>query len=81
VLVAMPLRAATGVSLDGGSGVLGWGHGVLLLLYLQALQVAARALGWSWSTVAAAGLASLLPLGTLVFEWIRLRPEDRASAR
>lgn len=73
VLVAMPFRHATGISLDGGTGVLGWGHGVLLLVYLQALQVAARALGWSWGTITLAVLSSLLPLGTFGFEWLRLR--------
>ena len=74
VLVAMPVRRAFGVSLDGGTGALGWGHGMLVLLYLQALSVTARRLGWSWGTAALAFGSSVVPFGTFVFEAFALRP-------
>lgn len=73
MLIAMPLRKLTGMSLDQGTGALGWGHGILVLFYLQALQVAAKGLGWSWGRVGAAFVSSLLPFGTFIFEWVVLR--------
>lgn len=70
--IAMPFRAVTGQSLDHGTGAIGWAHGGLVLIYLQALQITARALGWSWGTVGAAALSAMIPGGTFVFEaWSR----------
>ncbi len=71
--VAMPLRRALGVHLDGGTGALGWAHGTLWIVYLVALYTAARALRWSARDVVLAFVASLLPFGTVVFERWRLR--------
>ncbi len=68
VCVAMPLRRLTGVSLDGGQGWIGWVHGALVLVYLQALVAAALAERWSVSRSLLGFLASLLPGGTFVFE-------------
>lgn len=79
MLVAMPLRRVTGVSLDGGTGALGWAHGALVLLYLQALQVTARTLGWSARTTATAFFASLVPFGTFWFSWTERPPALVAS--
>lgn len=71
--VAMPLRRALGVHLDGGTGALGWAHGTLWIVYLVALSTTARALRWSARDVVLAFVASLLPFGTVVFERWRLR--------
>lgn len=71
--VYMPLKYAAGIVLDGGQGWFGWMHGVLQLLYLVALVVTSRALGWSVWRTAVGGVASLLPLGTFIFE-ARVRP-------
>lgn len=68
VLVAMPIRAATGVSLDGGTGLLGWVHGVLVLFFIPAAVLARRAGQWPASRVVLAVVASLVPGGTFVFE-------------
>jgi integral membrane protein len=80
VVIAMPLRKLTGISLDLGTGALGWGHGLLVFLFLQALQLAARGLGWSWGTLGAAFIASLVPFGTFAFEWFQPRTERLAAA-
>ena len=66
--VSMPLRMATGISLDRGQGWIGWIHGILVLTYMQALIVTASAARWSWRRILAALVASMLPGGTFVFE-------------
>lgn len=71
-VVGMPLRAA-GVHLDGGTGLIGWTHGALVFVYLEALAAAAVSLGWGPATVAEGFLLSLLPFGTFAFERRRVR--------
>lgn len=71
--ISMPLRKLFDISLDGGQGWIGWTHGVLVLLFLQALVTAWRVLGWSLGRVALGFVASLIPFGTFVFEWRVLR--------
>lgn len=72
VCVSMPLRRLTGVSLDAGSGLLAWAHGVLFLLYLQALASTARVGRWPARQIMLAILASLVPFGTLALDrWLR----------
>lgn len=68
LLVNMPLKATMGVSLDAGTGLLGWVHGVMVLVYLQALSSAARVLGLSRAQVALGAVAALLPLAPFIFE-------------
>jgi len=68
LLVNMPLKATMGVSLDAGTGLLGWVHGVMVLVYLQALSSAARVLGMSRAQVALGAVAALLPLAPFIFE-------------
>ena len=68
MLVGMPFHALTGHRLDGGTGLLGWTHGVLFLVYLQTLASTARRLRWSKPSVVLAVVAALLPGGTFVFE-------------
>lgn len=81
VCVNMPLRKLTGLTLDGGTGTLGWLHGALVFSYLQALALAMLDAGWSVGRAALGFMASLVPFGTLVFEWRILRPEagDRSG--
>lgn len=68
LLVGMPLRRAAGIHLDGGTGALGWTHGALVLIYLNTVLTARRALGWSWATAVLAVAAALVPFGTFAFE-------------
>jgi len=60
-------------------------HGVIFLAYLVAVIYGRRAFGWSAGTFVVAGLASLPPFATLLFEaWADrrnlLRPESGPSA-
>ena len=64
--VAMPLKYALGNPIL--VPYVGWAHGVLVFLYLIALQSVARVEGWGVLRVALAFVASLLPFGTFVFE-------------
>jgi integral membrane protein len=64
--VAMPLKYALGNPIL--VPYVGWAHGVLVFLYLIALQSVARVEGWGLTRIAAAFVASLLPFGTFVFE-------------
>lgn len=66
--ISMPLRRALGISLDHGTGAIGWAHGALFLLYVQAWSVARRPLGWSAGTAGLALVAALVPFGTFAFE-------------
>lgn len=66
--VSIPLRKLAGIQIDGGEGWVGWVHGVLTLVYLQALASAARTGGWSAGRVALGFVASLVPFGTFWFE-------------
>ncbi len=66
--VYMPLKYGAGIVLDGGQGWFGWVHGAMQLTYLVALVVAARVLQWNGVRQLLGAIASLLPLGTFVFE-------------
>ncbi len=68
LLIYMPLKYGAGIVLDGGQGWFGWVHGILALLWLQALWSGWRRLGWSWRLTGIGFVASLLPFGTFVFE-------------
>lgn len=71
MFINMPLRKMTGMTLDAGTGALGWLHGALFLVYLVALGVTSRALQWPWRARILGGIASVLPFGTFVFErWV-----------
>lgn len=75
MLVALPLRLAAGIDLDGDTGGLGWLHGVLFIAYLQALSSAGSLLGWSRRDLALGFVAGLLPFGSFAFErWVARRP-------
>ncbi len=72
VLLAMPLRAATGVALDGGTGLIGWTHGVFVLVFAQALSSTRRLFGWPRKEWTIGLLSSFIPGMSFWFEW-RLR--------
>jgi len=46
----------------------GWVHGLLFILYCIHLVLAYRLLKWSFSKLAAGGVAAFLPFGTLWFD-------------
>ena len=72
--INMPLKRLAGVSIDGDTGLIGWIHGVLVLVYLFSLGVTARAQGWGVGRVITAFVASLVPGGAFVFErWLAKR--------
>ena len=61
----------------GPNGLIGWVHGTLVLVYLQALFSTRKLLGWSWSKAIAGAVGGMLPFGSFVFEWKAL--EDRPT--
>ncbi len=76
VLVNLPLKRFAGLSLDGGTGLLGWVHGTLFFLYIQGLWNSGNALQWSWLQRAVGFALSLIPFGTFVFEYLRRKDVD-----
>jgi integral membrane protein len=68
LLVSMPLKHGFGVQLDGGTALIGWLHGVLLIVYVQALSSATRTFGWTAKDWVIGFIAALLPAGSFFFE-------------
>jgi len=78
-LVYMPAKYALDVNLDGGTGTVGWIHGVLTIIFLNGLVPASRLAGWDRRTTVLAAVASFFPLGGFVYEaWLTRR--DAATA-
>lgn len=77
----MPLKYAAG--LPQVVLVVGWIHGLFWVLYLVAALRAAIAEKWSFGTLFAAGVASVLPFGPFVFDrWLMnrtARPEPHST--
>ena len=72
ILINMPLKQAAGISLDGGTGTLGWFHGTLFLIYLQALLSTGRLLNWNLRQFAFGFISANIPFGTFWFErWVQ----------
>jgi integral membrane protein len=74
--VAMPLKYFAG--LPEAVFVVGLAHGLLFLLFLAALAVAARAKRWSAPLVLLALAASVTPFGTILLDG-RLRREEQPA--
>lgn len=72
--IMMPVRKIWGVSIDGGTGTIGWVHGALVFLYLEALALAMVGAGWGFGRAVLGFVASLIPGGTIVFERRYLKP-------
>lgn len=64
----MPLKYGAGIEIDGGHGLMGWTHGVMVILFMPALVIMAVTAGWSAVTTVMGFVASLVPFGTFVFE-------------
>jgi len=57
-------------------GIAGVIHGILFLVYIAAVLALAPSLGWGWFKTIVAGLFSVPPYGTLVFEQYAARDRD-----
>jgi len=67
-LLYLPAKKVFGINLDGGTGVIGWTHGVFVILYVLSLTMTARTLKWSLGQYIVGGVSSFFPFGTFVFE-------------
>lgn len=67
-LLYIPAKKILDVNLDNGTGMIGWTHGVFVMVYVLSLTFTARALGWSIKQWVLGGLSSFLPFGTFLFE-------------
>ena len=56
MLIYMPLKYVAGIVLDGDTGLVGWIHGVMFVLYIGSLLFSGVFLGWSWKRMAASTL-------------------------
>lgn len=75
LLIAMPLKYFWGWPL--AVKVVGWAHGLLFMLYIVAVVVAARAMKWNFFSMALALGASVIPLGPFFFDKsIRAREQE-----
>lgn len=74
LLAAMPLRLVSGFSVDGGTGLVGWTHGVLVLLFIQSLGSATRVLRWPRSEIGLGVLSVFVPGAAF---WLERRMRHR----
>jgi integral membrane protein len=77
LFIAMPLKYFA--DLPAMVKYVGWAHGILFLLYLIFLLDAWLKLRWGFGKVIVAFLASLIPIGTFLFEK-RLKKETLNNA-
>jgi len=70
----MPVKYAARIELDGGQGWFGWVHGMMVIWFGLALAHVAKT--WTWSRIALAAGASMVPFGTFVFERRALAGSD-----
>jgi integral membrane protein len=66
LLIAMPLKYMAG--LPDAVRIIGGIHGGLWIIYIVALLIAWREERWSFGTLLAGGVASVLPFGPFVFD-------------
>jgi len=66
LLIAMPLKYAFALPL--AVSVVGAAHGLIFMLYLVFVAIAAPRLGWSLPAVLGALVAAVLPFGPFVFD-------------
>ena len=67
-LFYLPAKKLLSINLDGGTGLIGWTHGVFVILYVLSLTFTFRTLKWSWMQYIGGGFSSFFPFGTFVFE-------------
>jgi integral membrane protein len=70
--IAMPLKYLAGQ--PGAVSMVGMLHGLLFVLYIGAVIVAAADRGWSPGRIVGAVVAAIIPFGTFVLD-VRLREE------
>jgi integral membrane protein len=71
--IAMPLKYFYGI--PEVVKYVGWAHGFLFMLYIPAVFVASRAMGWNFLWVLIALATSLFPLGTFMLDRLLVRRE------
>ncbi len=71
--IAMPLKYFYGI--PEVVKYVGWGHGVLFMLYIPAVFVARRTMNWNILWVLIALGASLIPFGTFMLDRFLVRRE------
>ena len=67
-LLYIPAKKLLDVNLDGGTGLIGWTHGVFVVVYVLSLTFTYRQLQWSFFQYFMGGFASFFPFGTIIFE-------------
>jgi len=77
LLIAMPLKYY--FDLPMAVKITGWIHGVLFILYIAAVFMAIKAMGWNWFSVFVALGASLIPIGTFVLDKSLKRREQELT--
>ena len=68
LFVSMPLRLLFGIKIDGGTGLIGWVHGLLFLLFLQTLASARPYFDLPMSELVRGLGSAMVPGGNLWFE-------------
>jgi integral membrane protein len=71
--IAMPLKYFYGF--PEAVRFVGWGHGVLFMLYIPAVFLARQAMNWNFLWVLIALAASLFPFGTFMLDRSLVRRE------
>ncbi len=69
--IGMPLKYYGGY--EHATKELGWIHGLLFVLYLITVFPAKETLKWSWTTTLLVCLASVIPFGTFIAEYVLFR--------
>jgi integral membrane protein len=64
--IAMPLKYY--MDIPQAVKIVGWGHGVLFMLYIPAVLLAHKAMQWNFFQVLVALAASLVPAGTFILD-------------
>lgn len=71
--IAMPMKYFYGI--PEAVKFVGWGHGVLFMLYIPAVFLARQAMNWNFLWVLIALAASLFPFGTFMLDRSLVRRE------
>ena len=75
-LLYIPAKKILDVNLDGGTGLIGWTHGVFVVVYVLSLTFTYRELKWSFFQYFMGGFASFFPFGTIYFERKMLQEKE-----
>jgi integral membrane protein len=75
-LLYIPAKKILDVNLDGGTGLIGWTHGVFVVVYVLSLTFTYRQLKWTFFQYFMGGFASFFPFGTIIFERKMFRSQE-----